>query len=437
VKRSALGLLPLLAWGLAAPGWAQTAEEDSVSRRPRPDYDAQGVAWPDLLDGFSRLVSPEARQQPRDDASSDILLFPTLQTALIADSNALRRQSGGQGDFALQLGAGLAASGGDEDAGWSLGASGDSVRYLRFSSQNGDQARLHQGGFLAPTEEWRADLSFDEQWLVEPIQDSGTGYRQQRPNRYGQYSTKLTLGYTSDDWQLLADQQAVLYRYAGNPPVILGNELDREELTSTLHLARTIFEGTALFIEPQVNLRHYDREISTDGLRHDSAGVQVLGGLRYDLSSVTYVEAGAGWLRQDYDDHAFAAVSGPALQARAVWNPLDRLSFGAGATRRIAESNLQGTAGAEVTAETASADYEIDDNLLAGFNFSFTDMRYKAELGSVSRTDDITQYGVELRYLIDETASIAAAWTDYRRASTLAGAVLDFNRLTVSALLQW
>lgn len=437
MTRASLRLVTLLAWSLALPAAAQTAEQDSVTHRPRPDYDAQGVSWPDLLDGFGRLVSPEARRQPRDDAASDVTLFPTAQTAVIADSNALRQQSRAQGDFATQLSAGLAASSTDEDRGWSLAGSGDTVRYLRFSSQNGDQVKLHQSGFLAPTEDLRADLAVDEQWLVEPIEDSSTGYRQQRPNRYALYSTQATLGYGSDDWQLLASGHAALYRYAGNPPAVVGNELDREELTSTLHLARTIFEGTALFIEPQLNLRHYDREISTDGLRHDSSGGQVLGGLRYDLSSVTYVEAGAGWMRQDYVDHAFPAVSGPALQGRAVWNPLDRLSFGAGAQRRIAESNLPGSSGVEVTSENASADYEIDDNLLASFNISFTDMRYKGAVGSSSRVDDITQYGVELRYLIDETLSIAAAWTDYRRASTLAGAMLDFNRLTVSATLQW
>ena len=437
MTRTAIRLVPLLAWTLALPALAQTAEEDSVTRRPRPDYDAQGVAWPDLLDGLGRLVSAEAQRQPRDDASSDLMLYPTVQTALIADSNALRRQTGAQGDFAEQLSAGLAASSGDEDGGWSLTASGDSLRYLRFSSQNGDEARLHQGGFLAPTEDLRADLSFDEQWLVEPLEDSSTGYRQQRPNRYAQYSTQLTLGYTSDDWQLLAREHATLYRYAANPPVVTGNELDREELTSTAHLARTIFEGTALFIEPELNLRHYDRETSTDGLRHASSGGQVLAGLQYDLSSVTYVEAGAGWMRQDYADPVFPSVVGPALQARAVWNPLDRLSFGAGAQRRISESNLPGSSGVEITSENASTDYEIDDNLLASFNFSFTDMRYKVEVGSSSRVDDITQYGVELRYLIDETISIAAGWTDYRRSSTLAGGMLDFNRLTVSANLQW
>ncbi len=431
-------LLPcLLVWSAAAPILAQTAEDESVALRPRPDYDAQGVTLPDLLDGLDRLISPQAREQPRNDAASDITLYPTVQSTLIADSNALRRQSGAQGDFAGQLTAGLSASSGDEDGGWALGASGDSLRYLRFSSQNGDEARLHESGFLAPTENWRADLSFDEQWLIQPIEASGNGYRQQRPSRYAEFSTLLEAGYTNDDWQLTAREHATAYRYAVNPPVILGNEQDYEELVSTLHLARSVVEGTAIFIEPQVNLRHYDREISTDGLRHDSSGGQVLGGLRYDLSSVTYIEGGAGWLRQDYVDNAFPTVSGPALQARAVWNPLDRLSFGAGAQRQIVESDVRGTAGVETTAETASADYEIDDNLLAGFNFSFTDMRYKVEVGSSSRVDDITQYGVELRYLIDETVSVATAWTDYRRASTQAGAVLDFNRLTFSANVQW
>lgn len=437
MTRAAFRFAPLLAWSLALPALSQTAEEDSVTRRPRPDYDAQGISLPDLVDGLGRLISPDSRGQPRDDAASDVRLFPTLQSSLIADSNALRRQAGGQGDFAEQLSAGLSAAGGDEDRGWALAASGDSVRYLRFSSQNGDQAKLHQSGFLAPAEDLRADLSIDEQWLVEPIEDSSTGYRQQRPNRYALYSTQLALGYTSDDWQLLATGKAAAYRYAGNPPAVVGNVLDREELTSTLHLARTLFEGTALFIEPELNIRHYDREISTDGLRHDSSGGQVLAGLRYDLSSVTYVEAGAGWMRQDYVDHAFPSVTGPALQARAVWNPLDRLSLGMGAQRRITESNLPGSSGVQVTSETASADYEIDDNLLAGFNFSFTDMRYKVEVGSSSRIDDITQYGVELRYLIDETISIAAAWADYRRSSTVSGAQLDFNRLTCSVALQW
>jgi hypothetical protein len=437
VTRAALPLIPLLAWTLALPALAQTAEEESVARRPRPDFDAPGIPLLDLIDGLDRLISPEAQRQPREDSGSDVTLFPSVQASLISDSNALRRQSGAQGDFAEQVTGGVAASGGDEDGGWSLTASGDSTRYLRFSSQNDDEARLHQSGFLAPTEDLRAELSFDEQWLVEPIEDSSTGYRQERPNRYALYEPRMVLGYSSEDWQILATEHAALYRYDSNPPAVVGNALDREELTSTLHIGHRLFEGTALFIEPEVNLRHYDRAISTDGLRHDSSGGQLLAGLQYDLSSVTYVEAGAGWMRQDYVDSAFPTVTGPALQGRAVWNPLDRLSFGAGAQRRIAESNLPGSSGVEVTSENASADYEIDDNLLASFNISFTDMRYKVEVGSSSRVDDITQYGVELRYLIDETLSIATAWSDYRRNSTVAGAMLDFNRLTVSANLQW
>ena len=439
--RAALGLPSLLAWSLAwspaLPIQAQTAEEDSVLRRPRPDYQAVGIGWPDLVDGVERLVSPEARRAPRGDAASDVTLYPTLQSDVIADGNALRRQSAAQGDFATKIAAGLTATGEDTDRGWSLAASADSTRWLRFASQNGDQARLRESGFVEPGEDLRAALSADEQWLVEPIEDSSSGYRQQRPNRYALYSTLLTVERTNDDWQFLATERAAFYRFAANPPVIAGKEQDRDELTSTLHVARSVFEGTALFVEPQVNLRHYVREVGADGLRHDSSGGQILGGVRYDLSSVTFLEAGAGWLRQVYVDPAFAAVSGPALQARSVWNPLDRLSLEAGATRRVAESNLAGTAGAEVTSPTVSAAYEIEDNLMADLNFSFTDMHYKTSVGTSPRVDGIKQYGANLRYLIDETVSITASWTDYRRSSTVAAAVLDFQRLTVSMALQW
>ena len=40
-----LGLLASL--GLATPCLAQTADEDSVARRPRPDFDPDGMRIPD------------------------------------------------------------------------------------------------------------------------------------------------------------------------------------------------------------------------------------------------------------------------------------------------------------------------------------------------------------------------------------------------------
>lgn len=320
-----LWLLPLLTGLVAFPCLGQTADDKSVTKRPRPDFDAEGIELPE----------------------TDLLLFPSLQPALIADSNALRTESNRRGDFAEKTAAELALQSDEEDRGWTLSADGDSTRYLRFPSQNADQGRLLQRGFIAPTEETRIGLDLSEEWLVQPIEDSGDGFRQQRPTPYSDRSALLTLGYADEDWQILASERAEAYRFGANPPVVIGDELDRNEFTSTLHIARQLFEGTALYIEPEVNLRHYLREVGVDGLRHSSSGGQMVAGLRYDLSSVTFIEAGAGWLRQDYADHAFATVVGPALQGRAVWNPLDQLSFTVLATRRVGESNLPNTAGVE------------------------------------------------------------------------------------------
>jgi hypothetical protein len=419
------------------PAAAQTAEEESVARRPRPDFAPDGIALPDLLDGATRLVSASAREAPRDDAGSDLTLFPTLETDLIADSNILRTENQHQGDFGARLSGGVTLSREDELSGWSLAAQGDSTRYLRFSSQNGDQTSFRETGFWTPDQDVRVDLSVSERWQVEPLEDTGISIGRHRPNRYVEYDAQTSASYANDDWQVVASQQAKAYRFARNPPLVVDNELDRQQFLSTLHVARTLFEGTALYIEPSVNLRQYSREISIDGLRHNSSGGQLLGGMRYDLSSVTYVEAGAGWLRQEYVDKAFATVSGPALDGRAVWNPRDQLSLTLAVTRRIAESELPGTAGVETTAESAAADYEILDNLLADCSFSYTDMHYRFASGQSSRIDDITQYGVELRYLIDRNFSLAASWADYRRSSSTPGQALNFDRLSLSAQVHW
>jgi hypothetical protein len=49
----------------------------------------------------------------------------------------------------------------------------------------------------------------------------------------------------------------------------------------------------------------------------------------------------------------------------------------------------------------------------------------------------MAQYGGELRYLIDRSLAVVAAWTTYRRHSTLADASLAFNQFTLSAQVQW
>src|SRR5437868_8411375 len=83
---------------LAGVAHAQTAREDSVNYRPRPDFDPEGLYIDDIFDAVGRVVGAIPRDRKRDPSGSGVLVMPRLQLGSYYDTNVLRTPNNHRSD---------------------------------------------------------------------------------------------------------------------------------------------------------------------------------------------------------------------------------------------------------------------------------------------------------------------------------------------------
>lgn len=438
----AIGLVgpALLCAGLCGPAAAQTAMDESVQSRPRPDYDPQGLYFNDIVDGLGRAIGVVPPTQPRSDSTSTVVVRPSLVLGTYYDDNVLRSPSNQRGDFAHTARAALDINSPRDTNGFEVGGYGEVGYFDRLVSENYHQFGGDVGGWLVPTDETRLGFKISDERLREPREDTAGVTGQTRPTVYHLLTATVNGEYRDADWFLAPTGILKRYTYQPNAPVVIGSEYDRDEWTGSFRIGHTVSEGSAVFIEPQVNTRRYDDTVSpVDGFRHDSSGYQLIGGARFDFSSVTYAEIGAGWLVQHYVDPAFPTLSGPTMAAAATWNPRDWITVTLNAGRQVNEAVIPGVSGVETTYAQSTVDYEIDYNWLANVNLGYTTEDYRGSSASTGpqRSDTILGYGLGTRYLVARGVSLGLTWTAYDRTSNTAGANLKFNQYLATVLLQW
>jgi hypothetical protein len=445
VRPLALSLIGLAGLAAVWPGpgggaLAQTARDEAVQFRARPDYDPDGIYFNDLVDGLGRAIGVVPKDRPRSDSTSSVVIFPTLTLGSYYDDNVLRTASNPRGDFVQTARAALDMSSDRDTHGFELGGYGEVGYFSRLVSENYHQFGGYAGAFLVPSDESRVGVKVSDERLREPREDTGGAVGQLRPTVYHLLTASVTGQYKDADWLVAPSGVLKTYTYQPNAPVLIGSEYDRDEYTGTFRVGHTVSEGSAVFIEPQINTRNYHEEVSAvDGFRHDSSGFQIIGGAHFDFSSVTYAELGAGWLEQRYVDSAFRTLSGPALLATATWNPRDWITVSLDAGRQITEAVIPGVSGVEVTYVTSALDYELDYNWLANFNVGYTtaDYRGSSAASGPERSDTILRLGIGTRYLVARGASVGLNWVGYDRTSNTATADLRYNQYMANLVLQW
>lgn len=426
--------------GASSPARAQTAMDESVQRRPRPDYDPEGLYFNDIVDGLGRAIGVVPTTQPRSDSTSTVVVHPTVEFGTYYDDNVRRSPSNPQGDFAHTARAALDIDTPRDTNGFELGGYGEVGYFDRLVSENYHQFGGHVGGWLVPTDETRFGFNVTEDRLREPREDTAGAVGQTRPTVYHLLTSTVSGEYRDDDWLLVSTGMLKRYTYQPNAPVVIGSEYDRNEWTGSFRIGHTVSEGSAVFIEPQVDTRRYDETVSpVDGFRHDSSGYQVVGGAHFDFSSVTYAEIGAGWMVRHYVDPAFPTLSGPTMLATATWNPRDWITVTLNGGRQVNEAVIPNVSGVETTYAQTAVDYEIDYNWLASVNLGYTTADYRGSSASTGpqRSDTILNYGLGTRYLVARGASVGIAWTAYDRTSNTAGVGLRFNQYLATVQLQW
>ena len=419
---------------LALPVSAQTAQEDSVTARPRPEYEAIGLS-PAVLFGYA---DDKALLRGPLGLLDAFQIFPSLGLELFSTDNVFKTPDGKVFDQVVRLQPTVELRSDWDNHALNLGFHADSLRHFDRKSEDTDD----WGAFV----DGRLDLSDRESIDLRASHDLQHEERGSVDDVNGSEPTLFTVDAAQLDWRY--QRAAVLTRFLFNSrhlrfldtPSTLGviNQSDRNrwEYDPRLRVGYEAFAGTVLYVEPTLSWRRYDREFDRNNEQRDSDGRELLVGLTYDASAVSYLDIGVGYTRRDYKDPDLPSISGFASRAALTWNPLDQITINSSLSRSIREATQQGVAGFFVTAASVSLDYELRYDVILQSDARYSLEQAKARSG-FSETDKIYGVGLGATFMVNEYMRTRAGYRFERRDSDVVGLDYSENRFFVRLELQY
>lgn len=174
-----------------------------------------------------------------------------------------------------------------------------------------------------------------------------------------------------------------------------------------------------------MNLRQYATTPDDAGFDRNSRGWQILLGLQYNASAVSYVDAAIGYQQQVYADERLVDLSGPTARLALTWNATELLTVTAIAERRLTEQVLNNAGGQSTTLVSLEADQEIYYRTIAsaGYQFQFDETESNGQVAGY--TQGTHRFDLGLRHLLNEYAS-AEGFVRYVR-STASISALEYT----------
>jgi hypothetical protein len=408
---AAAGLTAVAMLAIPATGHAQTAEEDSVSKRARPDFDPIGIELDELL-GKVGLVSRDTIAQKSSGLSS-FVVFPSFGIAAEYDSNIFLTRDGAEADRKLVYSPGVSISSDWESHSLSFSFSSDIARYRDNKSENYEDAQGQITGKIDILD----NQSFSTVMGVARRHES----RGSEDDPSEGFDPKVSLNYFSDSsysyeadaLSVKADLKVEYQDYLSSP----GVDNDSQDITIYDYKVRFGYEftpGTTFFVEPNGDFRRFDQKVDATGLLQDNESFGTLFGMTIDASGVTFLEFGAGFTTRSYDESSFKSQTNLDFTAKLVWNPTDLLTLNANAGRSTAESSTPGESGVLTSSYSLGLDYAFLDNIVLGVDTSYT----QGDNQEQARIDNDYALGLSVDYFVNENWSAKMSVTRSWRSSS-------------------
>jgi hypothetical protein len=157
-------------------------------------------------------------------------------------------------------------------------------------------------------------------------------------------------------------------------------------------------------------------------------------GLQILPRHIIYGTVYAGYLVQNFTLSGLGSTSAPDYGGQLVWNvtQLTTLTFNGlrefnTGTPSLGTTAIPGSAGNGylVSIIGANADHELLRNLLLNLNASYENDSFQG----ITRTDNVFTAGVGVRYLVNRNLFLGGSFSYYQRSSTVAGAAFTQNLL--------
>lgn len=407
---------------------AQSANQESVEGRGRPEYEPLGIYLNDALTVLGRLnVARTAGPLPRSaETLGSFIVNTTMELETTYDDNIFRQSTGQVSDVLARFKPGIRLSSdwANHAFGFSLG--GDLGRYADHSTEDFSDFNAGINGKIDVDEGENLDLSLA--WSRgHEARDSLENQNEVKPTTNQNFNFSAT--YNRDVGEIFS-RTTLTAGYADVFDNGTINNDDRDVRTYTLRqrLGHEVDEGSQIFIEGAGNLRDYVATVDDNGKKLGSHGVEGLIGLVWDVSGVSFLEFGAGYFRQEFNDPSSQTSKGPSFRGRFLWNPTGLLTLSGSAAREVKETAQAGASGVVASTYSLKLDWEALYNLIltaeGGFQTEVT--------GGINRSDDTARFALRARWLMGENWSLRGAAEYAERTSSRAGANYSDMRLTVA-----
>jgi hypothetical protein len=379
-----------------APIYPQSpsAEQDSVRLRPRPEFEPAGLELDQLLSAIG--LAAKSTSDRTHSALASFLIFPRLDFDMVFDSNLFR----GKEETSDRIH--IVSPSVSVRSDWArhsleLYGSASVARYLRTTTEDYEDYLGRVSGTIDVYDNLKVSASAQygqrhqqRGEIIDPGDTSGATIIDEGKIRAGAEYSRAAL-------TLSANAESIFSDFASSDQID-NDDLDQTEHTVTFRASLEVDPGTSIFIQPKYIRRDYDRNLDGSGFFQDSDGLEILSGLRWDASGVTFIELGLGYLRHEFDDTRFSTIQVPTASVKMIWNFTDLWTLTLDLSRTVTETADQEFSGVLNTAFKSQLDFEFLYNTVFSLKFEYADEDYDGS----TRSDERTGGEFRLKHLFNE-----------------------------------
>ncbi len=358
-----------------------------MGKRTRPDYDPLGIESRDLLARMGIATNP---------VTGSFLIFPKFDVGLDYDDNIFRIKTDERSDKILRLRPSVRIQSDWDNHSLTFLAGAAIGRYTDNGSEDFEDYNFGTSGRLdlsARTSLGGGGVGFAKAHEDRSSpDDSGQGVPL---TKYSQTTYRLNTAFKGERFSFRADGEWVNLDLEDAGP-INNDDRDRDDYEATFRVGYEFVVDTTLFVQPSYNIVDYDDQFDDNGRQRSSDGYEVLTGFAWDISGVTFLELGAGYLEQKFDDALFGKVDGPTFSVDFVWNATDLLTITLQFDRTFNETTLVNASGILDT----KWGFEIDYDPLENFIFNLGGSVENEDYEGITREEDPLRFHLSAKYFI-------------------------------------
>lgn len=417
VLRAAL-VVALVIPALPAVVSAQTAEQDSVQNRSRPDFDPIGIELDELL-GIVGLVSDKTIEQKSSPLSS-FVVKPSFGVTGIYDSNIFLTENNAVGDKRVEYRPQVTIQSDWGRHSFSVTAFGLFGRYVENTDENFDDYQVQSSGRLDIYDNKKLELQAGVAQRHEERDEEDDPGRGFKPTVSFNKFANLTFEYLADVF-LTRFKFDVEHQDFKNSDGLNNDVRDETIIETSLRLGYEFTPGTTVFVEPNGDIRIFDQSRDGAGNLQDNWAVGSLVGMTIDVTGVTFLEFGVGFEYRSFEDPFFGSEFNFDFSVRHIWNVTDVVSLTTDIERSFEDSATPGVSGVTEYNLTSVVDYEFLDNIIVSGGIELS----LSETGQTNREDFTVGPTLGVQYLVNEnwTAQLDLGYTT--RSSNVAGESYD------------